>query len=643
MEKKTLPYGTQFTPNQVDIMTLLKVLETNEGVFAKDFTTELENAFFKKNAADSRKTMASNCRQSLVSYGILEEGGGTVISDFGKKLIGLSTIDEVYEEIASYLLRELNGMPDYQWAVGKGRIVTADYDRSMALNAEQVENELRTAINNLFDGADVSPVSDEYKEVYKITIPREEESQSFFVCLKGTTPGGRSNLQNEQRIQQKAKYLNYANDRKNEGNKVSCLGVYKHDSETIFCAWNINPSTASPETPISKQIKITTIARALTEGFVQQMSGSGEYVCAFKKEFIYFYLVNSSWIHNAPISHLNDHNSDMIENETESDNEEKNTSGIGANILFYGVPGAGKSYEIDQMIVQERSERVVFHPDYTYSDFVGQILPRIIKKEGESEGKLRYVFEPGPFTKMLKKAHDDPDNMYYLVIEEINRGNAPAIFGDIFQLLDRNDDGSGKYHISNYDMAKVVYGDEHEDEIIKMPANLTLLATMNTSDQNVFTLDTAFQRRWEMHLIKNDVYKADHADEKIGGSEISWGRFADVTNMEIIRFGEETGSSEDKRLGAYFAKLSELSKDKFPEKVLKYLWDDAFKMDHYTYFNESISSVDGIIDVFRESQSEVDVLKRVLKLTVYQKMLGQAVAPGNTEEVAEAEEGTDDE
>lgn len=197
--------------------------------------------------------------------------------------------------------------------------------------------------------------------------------------------------------------------------------------------------------------------------------------------------------------------------------------------------------------------------------------------------------------------------------------------------------------ISNYDMAKVVYGDEHEDEIIKMPANLTLLATMNTSDQNVFTLDTAFQRRWEMHLIKNDVYKADHADEKIGGSEISWGRFADVTNMEIIRFGEETGSSEDKRLGAYFAKLSELSKDKFPEKVLKYLWDDAFKMDHYTYFNESISSVDGIIDVFRESQSEVDVLKRVLKLTVYQKMLGQAVAPGNTEEVAEAEEGTDDE
>ena len=536
-------------------------------------------------------------------------------------------------------------MPDYQWAVGKGRIVTADYDRSMALNAEQAEAELKTAINNLFDGADVSPVSDEFKEVYRIIIPRDEEKQIFFVCLKGTTPGGRSNLQNEQRIQQKAKYLNYANDRKNEGNKASCLGVYKHESETVFCAWNINPSTASPETPISKQIKITTIARALTEGFVQQMSGSGEYVCAFKKEFIYFYLVISNWIHNAPISHLNEHNSEMIEEENETDGE-KTTPEIGANILFYGVPGAGKSYEIDKMIVQERSERVVFHPDYTYSDFVGQILPRIIKKEGESEGKLRYVFEPGPFTKMLKKAYDDPSNMYFLVIEEINRGNAPAIFGDIFQLLDRNDDGSGKYHISNYDMAKVVFGDSHEDEVIRIPENLMLLATMDTSDQNVFTLDTAFQRRWEMHLIKNDVYKAEHAGEKIEGSEISWGRFADVTNREIIRFGEETGSSEDKRLGAYFARINELTKKKFPEKVLKYLWDDAFKMDHYTYFNENISSVDGIIEVFRESQSKVDILRRVLKLAVYQKMIGQAVAPGNTEETvesSEAEEGKDDE
>lgn len=533
-------------------------------------------------------------------------------------------------------------MADYQWAVGKGRIVTSGYDRTMALNASQVENELRTAITNLFDGASISSISDEFKEVYKVDIPKGEDVESFYICLKGTTPGGRSNLQNEQRIQQKSKYLNFAYNRKVEGEKVACIGVYRHDSDTVFCTWNINQSTASPETPISKQIKITTIARALTEGFVQQVSGAGEYVCAFRKEFIYFYLVHSDWIHRESVSHLNINNQDRIEKEDDSA-EMGNAPRIGVNILFYGVPGAGKSYEIDKMIVQDRSERVVFHPDYTYSDFVGQILPRIIRKNGETEEKLRYVFEPGPFTKMLKKAQDDPDNMYFLVIEEINRGNAPAIFGDIFQLLDRNDDGSGKYPISNYDMAKVVYGEDHEDEIIKMPANLTLLATMNTSDQNVFTLDTAFQRRWEMHLIKNDIGKAKHADCKIEGSQISWGRFVTVANEEIIRFGGEIGGLEDKRLGAYFARINELTREKFPEKVLKYLWDDAFKMDHYVFFNENISSVDGIIEVFRESQTEEDALKKVLKMAVYSKMLGQATVAENLEDVSEVKEGINDE
>lgn len=527
-------------------------------------------------------------------------------------------------------------MPDYQWAIGKGKIVTSDYDRTMALSADQIENELRTAFTDLFDGVEVSMVSSEYKEVYRVIIPKDGQKENFFVCLKGTTPGGRRNLQNEQRIQQKAKYLNYVYEWKKQGCKSVCLGVYKHDSETIFCAWNVSRSTASPETPISKQIKITTIARALTEGFVQQISASGEYVCAFKKPFIYFYLVNSGWIHTQPVTRLNSHNDDMVEKEEEAE-EGKNIPTIGANILFYGVPGAGKSYEIDSRIVQERSERVVFHPDYSYSDFTGQILPRVDQKEK----RLMYVFEPGPFTKILKKAHDDPNRMYFLVIEEINRGNAPAIFGDIFQLLDRNPDGSGKYRISNYDIAKIVFGEGHEDERIQMPANLTLLATMNTSDQNVFTLDTAFQRRWEMHLVRNDVSKAEHAESLIEGSRISWSRFVTVTNNEIIRFGEEAGSSEDKRLGAYFAGVNELAHDKFSQKVLKYLWDDAFKMDHYVYFNENISSIDDLMETFGELQSEGDTLKRVLKGSVYEKMSEQTIASESGEDVSGTEEHGD--
>lgn len=329
---------------------------------------------------------------------------------------------------------------------------------------------------------------------------------------------------------------------------------------------------------------------------------------------------------------------DVVELKTEDDEErDDHRVSEGRNILFYGVPGAGKSYEIDRIIDKNRSERVVFHPDYTYSDFVGQILPRLIKSDENPGGKLQYVFVPGPFTKMLKKAYDDPDNMYYLVIEELNRGNAPAIFGDIFQLLDRDDDGAGKYTISNYDIADNVFDDENE--MIRIPSNLTILATMNTSDQNVFTLDTAFQRRWEMHLIRNDVKGAEHAERKIEGSSISWGTFASVTNSEIIRFGEETGNSEDKRLGAYFARINELTKEKFPEKVLKYLWDDAFKMDHSAYFDESISSLDTVIDIFREDTSDQDILKRVIKYAVYSKMIEKTDSATNEDPAVEGDEG----
>ncbi|MBQ8325547.1 MAG: AAA family ATPase [Lachnospiraceae bacterium] len=309
--------------------------------------------------------------------------------------------------------------------------------------------------------------------------------------------------------------------------------------------------------------------------------------------------------------------SGSFEVDTSNIEEEKATDKEGVNVLLYGVPGAGKSHIVDSKISKCYSERVVFHPDYTYSDFVGQILPRIV------DGRLTYVFEPGPFTKMLKRAYADPAHMYYLVIEEINRGNAPAIFGDIFQLLDRNEDGSGKYSISNYDMASVIFGDENHS--IMMPTNLSIYATMNTSDQNVFTLDTAFQRRWEMYLVQNNVETASHANENIEGSSISWGVFAKITNDEIIRLSEEVGNSADKRLGAYFARASELSRNKFPEKVLKYLWDDAFKMDHYAYFSDDITTLDSIIEIFNDDVVGVDPLKRILRYNVYAKMLGKTV------------------
>ena len=317
-----------------------------------------------------------------------------------------------------------------------------------------------------------------------------------------------------------------------------------------------------------------------------------------------------------------------------------NNGGVGANILFYGVPGSGKSFAISKICSDENfMQRVVFHPDYAYSDFVGQITPWL---NPDKDNKLEYRFTPGPFTKIMQKAVHDPDNMYYLVVEEINRGNAPAIFGEIFQLLDRKETGESEYGISNYDIAREVY-DGDMMHLVRIPSNLTILATMNTSDQNVFTLDTAFQRRWDMRHIPNR-FDNSHAVDLIVDSDISWGTFATVVNDIVIESYSDMGNSGDKRLGAYFAKAEELSRKKFPEKVLKYLWDDAFMMDKQVVFDKRMTSLEKVLDAYAEALG--DPLRAVLKSDVYQKMhdLMAGHIGGETEAAINdgAEESADD-
>lgn len=224
----------------------------------------------------------------------------------------------------------------------------------------------------------------------------------------------------------------------------------------------------------------------------------------------------------------------------------------GANVLLYGVPGSGKSWTIEQDYCSDESrmERLVFHPDYTYSDFIGQILPNV------SDGIVSYKFTEGPFTSLVKKAYTNPEKMFYLIIEEINRGNAPAIFGEVFQLLDRDDDGTSEYGITNVDISNIVYGNPNKK--VRIPSNMSIIGTMNTSDQNVFTLDTAFQRRWNMRMIENSFERHDYATTKILDTDVTWQRFCEVINNEIVTKNIQMTSSEDKRLGAYFVRAVDL-------------------------------------------------------------------------------------
>ena len=276
-----------------------------------------------------------------------------------------------------------------------------------------------------------------------------------------------------------------------------------------------------------------------------------------------------------------------------SKQDSDSSQNVGENIIFYGVPGCGKSHKIKEEYCDDENfmERVVFHPDYTYSDFVGQILPENIN------GHISYPFVPGPFTRILKKAHDDPDHSYYLIIEELNRGNAPAIFGEVFQLLDRVN-GISEYGISNADIAAEVYG--NPDEMVKIPSNLFILATMNTADQNVFTLDTAFKRRWRMRSVTSDISKCSFANDKICDSNVTWAVFLDSVNPLIIEYSERNLGSEDKRLGAYFVQLNELkNKEYFSEKVLMYLWNDAFKYEHEKIFDSKYKTLDELLTAFK--------------------------------------------
>lgn len=310
----------------------------------------------------------------------------------------------------------------------------------------------------------------------------------------------------------------------------------------------------------------------------------------------------------------------------------KTTKGIipSTNILLYGVPGCGKSFYVEKNYESKVQEgftiRVVFHPDYTYSDFVGQLMPvlkEVKNAQDVKEEKLQYDFVPGPFTRILQLAEIHKDQQCLLIIEELNRGNAPAIFGEIFQLLDRNDDGTSKYAIYNREISKELYDNEQQEkpnEPIKLPPNLTIVATMNTSDQNVFTMDTAFQRRWQMEHIPNKFdFKTAHVNKHLPNSKISWGAFAQTVNKKMHTVNSGFGSTDDKSLGVYFATDNDLDNAKrFAEKVLKYLWDDAFKLGRQVLFSNCSEGLSSVIEAYEEAAGEP--LEAVLLPEIYKEM-----------------------
>lgn len=313
--------------------------------------------------------------------------------------------------------------------------------------------------------------------------------------------------------------------------------------------------------------------------------------------------------------------------------------------VYFGAPGTGKSFKIDTRMNEEKvpdslMSRVIFYPDYTYGDFVGCLRPK--KENGGSSVDYRFI--PGPLTKALMTAFENPKSKVYFIIEEINRGSAAAVFGDLFQLLDRDKTGKSKYSIRNEDMCTTLT----ESALLKpffdegnvwFPSNFNILCTMNTADQNVFILDSAFKRRFHMeyvpinyelfdkekslkaYLQKTDVFSGTRNLEDMfkntdlrefvsnvaadGKLNRNWPTFALLVNatIDIINRNEGDQISEDKKLGPFFVLEDEIvDKAKFADKVLYYLKQDVFKYVD-TYFASSYQSLyksflDGKVDLF---------------------------------------------
>lgn len=320
-------------------------------------------------------------------------------------------------------------------------------------------------------------------------------------------------------------------------------------------------------------------------------------------------------------------------------------------IIFYGVPGSGKSHSIKKELsekgitdLKEQIKRVVFHPEYTNADFVGQILPQ----SSDGGTTISYPFVPGPFTQILAKAYTHKNTHYALIIEEINRGNAAAIFGELFQLLDRLDEdetessnevaytkGWSSYSINNDNINKAIQEAYNDSKIepfisknifdtyklnigIRLPPNLSIFATMNTSDQNVFKLDNAFKRRWKLRLIPNkfkeEQEEINQRDAVVESFDFTWNNFREAVNSIIIDPDNsiDISSFADRQIGCWFTKAIKkdekyiIEKEVFVHKVLEYLWDDVCNGDIGIFFKETYKSFAELVeDVIEKGNTDI--------------------------------------
>lgn len=388
-----------------------------------------------------------------------------------------------------------------------------------------------------------------------------------------------------------------------------------------------------------EQIQLSMKQNGDSENFLKfrELINPNDYFVVLKKDGLLEYdafIIKGKYIEDKSFKSLFEQSRDSIKDITfvGDKNIKRNESNLNQRIdrphqrIFFGAPGTGKSYELNKEAKEyfgDNYERVTFHPNYMYGNFVGAFkpFPKVLKnsdgtikkdEDGNIQESITYEYIPGVFMRQLVKAFKCPAQNYLLLIEEINRANVAAVFGDVFQLLDRDGNGESEYFIATsrelQEFLKKEFKDFEIDETIKeklgqdfsrlyLPSNLYIWASMNSADQGVMPMDTAFRRRWEFRYIGiNDAADSNEEDFgrykfKINSSEVvKWDLFRRELNKKLSLLN----IPEDKLIGPYFVSKSILEDsdlDRLTEtiknKVLMYLYEDAAKAHRPSLFAEN--------------------------------------------------------
>ena len=436
--------------------------------------------------------------------------------------------------------------------------------------------------------------------------------------------GGRS--VDEKRIQLSRPFSEHAADfalDKAADPRCALMGIYNRNGLTLFCAWDAS-AYANHSSPSSCYVKADAMSAAARNGIGQSTDSKGRLVCCFTPDMLAYYFENMSFLHERIMSH-----DDLTMPELEQTSVSlldfdapvnPIMDDLPHNRIFYGAPGTGKSHNLNldlEMHFPDDSlfERTTFYPDSTSGTFIGSYRPTPIYRTAEGtfleadrksaaaslEPIIDYRFVPGPFLRLLAKAMANPDHNFCLVIEEINRANASAVFADAFQMLDRDDEGTGKFTVTLSPEAMDYLASKNFGGPVRIPSNLYIWATMNSADQGVLPLDSAFKRRWSMEYVGlndgEDVVKDWELDLLFLDQPIKWNAFRGAINAHLAR----QGIAEDRLLGPFFMTKKDLARPKaFENKLLQYLRDDVVRNAPGKLFAGGSATFGALVQAYRQ-------------------------------------------